>query len=172
MRLFFVVGPSGAGKDTLLAGALAADPRLYWARRVITRPESAGGEPFEGVTDAEFADRLARGDFALHWDAHGLRYGVPKTELPVGREVILNGSRAAIAQALAAFPALKIIHITAPVSVLADRLAARGRESREDIAARLARADLTLPSDLPVIEIVNDATPAQGVDRLLQALKG
>ena len=100
MRLFLVVGPSGAGKDTLLAGAMAADPRLHWARRVITRPESAGGEPFEGATEAEFAERLAQGEFALHWDAHGLRYGVPFAELPQGRDVIVNGSRAAIPQAL------------------------------------------------------------------------
>ena len=172
MRLFLVVGPSGAGKDALLSGAIAADPHLHWARRVITRPETAGGEPFEGVDEAEFATRLARGDFALHWDAHGLRYGVPFAQLPQGRDVILNGSRAAIAQARAVFPALRVIHITAPIAVLADRLAARGRESRADIAARLGRADLSLPGDLPVIEIVNDATPAQGVARLLQALKG
>lgn len=171
MRLFFVVGPSGVGKDTLLSGAIAADPRLYWARRVITRPESAGGEPFEGVTEAEFATRLARGDFALHWEAHGLRYGVPFVELPRGRDVILNGSRAAIAQALDAFPKLTVIHITAPLTALAERLAARGRESREDIIARLSRADLSLPTGLPVIEIVNDAAPAQGVAHLLQALR-
>lgn len=171
MRLFLVVGPSGAGKDTLLAGAMAADPRLHWARRVITRPESAGGEPFEGATEAEFAERLAQGEFALHWDAHGLRYGVPFAELPQGRDVIVNGSRAAIPQALAAFPALKVIHITAPVAILADRLAARGRESRDEIAARLSRADLSLPADLPVIEIVNDASPETGAARLLQALR-
>jgi phosphonate metabolism protein PhnN/1,5-bisphosphokinase (PRPP-forming) len=171
MRLFLVVGPSGAGKDTLLSGAIAANPRLHWARRVITRPETAGGEPFEGVTEAEFAARLARGDFALHWEAHGLRYGVPFAELPEGRDVILNGSRTAIAQARAAFPSLTVIHITAPLAVLAERLAARGRETREDIAARLLRADLSLPEGLQVIEIVNDATSAQGVDRLLQALR-
>ena len=122
-------------------------------------------------TRAEFATRLARGDFALHWDAHGLRYGVPFAELPEGRTVLLNGSRAAIPEARAAFPTLKVIHITAPVAVLADRLAARGRESREDIAARLARADLSLPQGLPVVEIINDATPAQGIERLLQALR-
>lgn len=172
MRLFLVVGPSGAGKDTLLSGAIAADPRLHWARRVITRPETAGGEPFEGVEEAEFATRLARGDFALQWDAHGLRYGVPVAELPEGRDVILNGSRGAIAQARAAFPALRVIHITAPLSVLADRLAARGRETRSDIAARLGRADLSLPEGLPVIEIINDASPEAGVERLLHALKG
>jgi phosphonate metabolism protein PhnN/1,5-bisphosphokinase (PRPP-forming) len=171
MRLFFVVGPSGAGKDTLLSGAIAADPALHWARRVITRPETAGGEPFEGVTEAEFMTRLARGDFALHWDAHSLRYGVPFAQLPQGRDVILNGSRGAIAQARAIFPKLTVIHITAPVAVLAERLATRGRESRDDIAARLSRADLSLPEGLPVVEIVNDATPAQGVERLLQALR-
>lgn len=172
MRLFLVVGPSGAGKDTLLSGAVAADPRLHWARRVITRPEAAGGEPFQGVTEAEFAIRLARGDFALHWDAHGLRYGVPFAELPEGRDVILNGSRAAIAQARAVFPALKLIHITAPVALLANRLAARGRESHEQIMARLSRADLSLSSDLPASEVINDASPETGVERLLQALRG
>jgi phosphonate metabolism protein PhnN/1,5-bisphosphokinase (PRPP-forming) len=171
MQLYLVVGPSGAGKDTLLSGAIAADPRLHWARRVITRPETAGGEPFEGVTEAEFAVRLQRGDFALHWDAHGLRYGVPFAELPQGRDALLNGSRAAIPRALAAFPGLKVIHITAPAPVLADRLAARGRETRVEIEARLSRADLSLPDGLPVIEISNDATPAEGVARLLQALK-
>ncbi len=171
MRLFLVVGPSGAGKDTLLAGVIAAEPRLHWARRVITRPESAGGEPFEGVTEAVFAQRLARGDFALQWRAHGLRYGVPFAELPADRDVIVNGSRAAIPQALSAFPALKVIHITAPVAILADRLAARGRESRDEITARLSRADLSLPTGLPVIEIVNDASPETGAARLLQALR-
>lgn len=174
-RLFLVVGPSGAGKDTLLAGAVAGDPRLHWARRVITRPETAGGEPFEGTTEAAFADRLARGDFVLHWQAHGLHYGVPRTELTVrdqGRDVLLNGSRGALAAARAAFPDLVLLHITAPVSVLAERLATRGRESRAEIEARLGRADLGLPDDLPVVEIANDSDRETGVSRLLQALRG
>lgn len=172
MQLFFVVGPSGAGKDTLLSGAIAADPALHWARRVITRPDSAGGEPFEGVTEDEFAMRLGRGDFALYWDAHGLRYGVPRMELPQGRDVLLNGSRAAIAQALAAFPGLRVIHITAPVAVLAERLLARGRETRDQIEARLLRSTEPMPAGVPVIEIMNDAAPETGVARLFQAIKG
>lgn len=171
MRLFFVVGPSGAGKDTLLSGAIAADPALHWARRVITRPESAGGEPFEGVSAPEFASRLARGDFALHWNAHGLRYGVPHAELPQTRDVLLNGSRAAIAQAMAAFPGLRVIHITAPIPVLAERLLHRGRETRAEIEARLTRAHQPLPEGVPVIEVINDASADAGVTRLLQALK-
>ena len=173
-RVFLVVGPSGAGKDTLLAGAAAADPRLHWARRVITRDSAAGGEPFEGVTESVFQARLQAGEFALHWQAHGLRYGVPFAELnamAAGRDVLINGSRGALPAALKAFPALRVIQISAPIEVLADRLAARGRESHADIIARLQRASYALPEGIPVIEISNDATPEKGIARLLYALR-
>lgn len=172
-RLFLVVGPSGVGKDTLLAGAKAADPRLHWARRVITRPQTAGGEPFEGVSEAAFLARQAAGEFALHWRAHGLHYGVPHAELAglaQGRDVLVNGSRGALEAALQAYPALVVIRISAPSSVLADRLVARGRESRDEIEARLSRASYELPAGLPVIDLRNDASPETGVARLLQAL--
>ncbi|MCC2112585.1 MAG: phosphonate metabolism protein/1,5-bisphosphokinase (PRPP-forming) PhnN, partial [Hyphomicrobiales bacterium] len=53
-RLVLVVGPSGAGKDTLMAAIGRARPDLHIVRRVVTRPSEAGGEPFEGVTEAEF----------------------------------------------------------------------------------------------------------------------
>lgn len=174
-QLFVVVGPSGAGKDTLIAGAMAANPALRWARRVITRPELAGGEPFEGVSKSQFDQRLARGDFALHWQAHGLQYGVPWTELaPLqdGRSVVLNGSRGALAQGLAAYPDLIVLHITVPLPILAQRLAARGRESLAQITDRLARADTALPQGLRVVEIANDTTPEAGIALLSQALRG
>lgn len=173
-RVFLVVGPSGAGKDTLLAGATAADPRLHWARRVITRPVVAGGEPFEGVTESVFQARLQAGEFALHWQAHGLCYGVPKAELApraTGRDVLINGSRAALPAALAAFPGLRVIQISAPIAVLADRLALRGRESHADIVARLQRADYALPEGVAAIEISNDASPEKGIAKLLYALR-
>lgn len=174
-KLFFVVGPSGAGKDTLLAGALAADPSLHWAQRVISRPQTGQGEPFEPCTEATFQARLAAGDFALHWQAHGLFYGVPHAQLAplaAGRTVLLNGSRAAIAQAQAAFPHMQILLITAPAALLAQRLAARGRESRADIEARLARADLGLPEDVLYTEVCNDGAAEIGIARLLQAIRG
>lgn len=173
-RLFLVVGPSGAGKDTLLAGAVAQGPHLHWARRVITRPETSGGEPFVGVDSAEFAARLAAGEFALHWQAHDLRYGVPRAELAgltQGRDVLLNGSRGALAAARAAFPDLIVLHVTAPIPILAARLAARGRETAAEIESRLARADLGLPAGIPCREVVNDDTPATGIARLFQALR-
>ena len=173
-RLFLVVGPSGAGKDTLLAGATAADPGLLWARRVITRPQAAGGEPFEAADPASFDARLQAGEFALHWEAHGLRYGVPQAELAwleQGRDVLVKGSRAALMAARVAYPGLVVIRITAPPGLLAERLAARGRESVAEIAARLQRAGDAVPAGVPVIDIANDATPQIGVARLLAALQ-
>ena len=53
-QLIAVVGPSGAGKDTLIEAARRARPDLLIVRRVITRPTESGGEDFEGVTEAEF----------------------------------------------------------------------------------------------------------------------
>ena len=169
-RLFIVVGPSGAGKDTLLAGAIAADSTLHWARRVITRPQTAGGEPFEGIDAATFAARLYAGEFALHWDAHGLRYGIPRAELAHPGDVLVNGSRAALPAIQAIFPGLVVIRISAPSSVLAERLAARGRESLQEITQRLHRASYDVPGGLPVIDVINDSTPQIGVERLLAAL--
>ncbi|WP_127103851.1 phosphonate metabolism protein/1,5-bisphosphokinase (PRPP-forming) PhnN [Pararhodobacter zhoushanensis] len=172
-RLFAVVGPSGAGKDTLLAG-VCGGTGPHWVRRVITRPSAAGGEPFEGVDAVEFDRREAEGAFALTWRAHGLAYGIPAAELApleAGRDVVFNGSRAALEQAAAAFPALQVIVVTAPVAVLATRLAGRGRESAAQIAERLARDVAPLPPHLPVIEIVNDTTPAAGIARLKAALQ-
>lgn len=168
--IFAVVGPSGAGKDTLLAGAVAACPGLHWARRVVTRPTQEGGEPFEGVDAATFARRLAAGEFALHWQAHGLRYGIAHGELS-GDRVVFNGSRQAIGAAMERLPGLRVIRITAPSKVLAERLAARGRESRAEIEARLARASYDLPEGVDVVDVVNDATPDIGVARLLAALQ-
>jgi ribose 1,5-bisphosphokinase len=174
-RLFAVVGPSGAGKDTLMREVARMRPDLHVVRRVITRPEEAGGEDFEGVSAQEFAARLACGDLVLHWQAHGLSYGIPKDVLAVlatGQDAMLNGSRAVLDKAQAAFPSLVVLHVTARPEVLAERLAARGRESAADMARRLQRATLPLPEGLRhVIEIDNSGDLAAGVQRMLDAMR-
>lgn len=173
-RIFAVVGPSGVGKDTLLAGAVAQNPALHWARRMITRPEAQGGEPFIGTDRATFGAHMNAGVFALHWDAHGLSYGIPHAELlPLhqDRDVVFNGSRAALHAAQAVFPDLIVLRISAPSKVLAERLAARGRETQAQIAARLCRASYEVPLGLPVLDVVNDASPQTGIQRLLAALQ-
>ena len=170
-RVFAVVGPSGAGKDTLIRGALVARPDLRLVRRVITRPTEAGGEDFEGVTPQDFAHRQARGDFALTWEAHGLSYGIPKRQLSGPQDVIFNGSRAALPSAVRVFPGLRVILVTAPDIILAARLAARGRETATDIRARLGRAAFAMPAGIDFQTVVNDSSPEVGTARLLAALQ-
>jgi ribose 1,5-bisphosphokinase len=173
-RVFAVVGPSGVGQDTLLAGAVAASPALHWARRCITRPETPVGEPFIGLSQADYAEKRIAGAFTLHWKAHGLSYGIEVGEfapLAKGRDVLFNGSRAALSAALLRFPDLVVLRISAPSKVLAERLMARGRESAAEVEARLARASYELPEGMPVIDIANDSSPAEGVARLLAALQ-
>jgi len=166
-----VVGPSGAGKDSLIAAARAQRPGLHLVRRVITRPEDAGGEAFEGVCEAEFAARKARGDFALDWAAHGLRYGIPLAEIRGEGVTVFNGSRVALPVARQVFPDLRVVLVTASVPVLAARLAARGREAEQEIAARLARAGFPMPPGTPARVVVNDGTLDDGVARFLAALQ-
>lgn len=166
-----VVGPSGAGKDTLIQRALQARSDLRLVRRVITRPTEAGGEDFEGVTPEDFARREARGDFALTWEAHGLSYGIPKALVEGLGDVIFNGSRAALPLAARVFPGLQVILITAPAEVLAARLAARGRETADDIRLRLERARFEMPEGIAFQTVINDKSPEIGTERLLAALQ-
>lgn len=176
--LILVVGPSGAGKDTLLDGArlaLADDPRFVFARRVITRPAGAGGEDHEPATEAVFAEHERRGDFLLSWRAHGLGYGLPGAladDLAVGRSVIANVSRSVIAEAAARYAPIAVIEVTAPLEIRAERLARRGRETAADVAQRLAREGAAAPEGVAVTTVVNDAGPDEGVARFLAAVAG
>jgi len=175
-RLVLVVGPSGAGKDTLMAAAqrrLADDPRIVFARRDITRPEDAGAEAHAPVSPEEFAIRHAAGGYMLDWQAHGLRYGVPaalEADLRAGRTVVVNVSRTVIEAARRRTPLILILNVTAPVDVLAARLAARGREDQADVAERLRRAGEIAVAGRDVVEIANDADLETGVNRFLAAL--
>lgn len=173
-RLFAVVGPSGAGKDTLMESALARRPDLHLVRRVITRPKDAGGEAFDGVTEAEFDAMRAAGAFALWWRAHGLHYGIPTSvdvALSEGRDVLFNGSRGVLETAQQRYPDMVVLHVSASPQVLAARLAGRGRESTEDIAKRLERADYALPEGLTLRRICNDGDLEEAVSAMLSALQ-
>lgn len=174
--LVLVAGPSGAGKDTLLRLAqerLGGDPRFVFARRVITRPKGAGAEDHEPASPEEFATRAERGAFALSWEAHGLRYGVPRAieaDLAAGRLVLVNVSRAVIGEATSLYQNSCVIIVTAPMEMLAARLASRGREPASEHEARLARPHFAADAGLAAHYISNDRSPAEGADALIAIL--
>src|SRR5260221_12325862 len=93
------MGPSGAGKDSVLQfarAALSADERFAFAHRYITRPPDAGGENHVSLSEPEFETRRVAGLFTFHWHAHGFRYGIG-IEIEAWRRagflVVVSGSR-------------------------------------------------------------------------------
>lgn len=141
-----VVGPSGAGKDSLIAFAreqLAGDDRVTFVRRVVTRPADGGSEDHDSMAPAEFARAEAAGEFALSWAAHDLHYGLPialDADIAAGRVVVANLSRGMIPALLARYPDALVVNVTAERDVIARRLASRGRETAESIQSRLDRS--------------------------------
>lgn len=135
-RLVYVVGPSGAGKDSVidwLRQQLPQDARVHFARRTITRAVQPGGEQHDSVDVAAFMRLRESGAFAMHWEANALHYGIARAELAArcdGRTVIVNGSRAYLPQAARLFPELVVAHITADAQTLRRRLLARERKRR------------------------------------------
>jgi ribose 1,5-bisphosphokinase len=171
-RLVLVVGPSGAGKDTLIElarGLLRDDTSVVFPRRVVTRAASAAEA--HDTMDKEAFDRAARsGGFALTWDAHGLRYGIPigiDADIRAARTVVCNVSRTIIIPARARYADVFVALVTAPAEVLAARLAARGRDG--DIAQRLARADAFADIVADCV-IANTGAPADGAAALMAAV--
>jgi len=170
--LVLVVGPSGAGKDTLIRlarEALADDPRYVFPRRLVTRPPSAD-EDNDQIDEAAFAAGCAAGRFTLHWRAHGLGYAIPAEAgrlAEAGHVVVCNVSRRVVAQARAAEARVRVVEITAPPEILMRRLAARDRAEDGDLAARLARA-VPVEADL---RILNLGAPEANAARLVEYLR-
>jgi len=138
-----VCGPSGAGKDSVLAwaaGALAAHPGICFARRLVTRATSASSDHDE-VSVSALDTLRTRGHLAWHWEAHGHQYGVRAEyadRVAAGELVVVNGSREH-AWPLVGRPDVRCVLVTAPVALLRARLFGRARESAEAVAARMER---------------------------------
>ena len=172
--LILVVGPSGAGKDTLLAHAREgchADPNIVFPRRMVTRPASSA-EDHATVSAEAFEAMAAAGGFALWWRAHELSYGVPSSiddDIRAGRTIVCNVSRTIIAPARALYARVAAVLITAPADIRAARLAQRSRESADSVADRLRRGDAL--ADVPVDFIIENVDiPELAAHRLLEII--
>lgn len=176
-RLIYTVGPSGAGKDSLLAWLQSNMParfNLQVARRCITRAVQADGESHESVDVEAFRLLRESNAFALQWSANGLHYGVRREELlPMQRDqwVIVNGSRAYLAEAQSKFPELRVLHISASKATLRQRLQARGRETPDAIESRIERpVSLSVSPQTSFIEICNNGRVDAAGRRLIDSL--
>jgi ribose 1,5-bisphosphokinase len=173
-RLILVVGPSGAGKDTLLdlaKAACAEDRNITFPRRVVTR-EASATEDNEALSPDAFREALTRGQFALHWEAHGHLYGLRRAiddDIRAGRTVVINVSRTIVDAARQAYGDVTVVSITAPPDVLAERIAMRARRSDGLAASRLGRAVDEI--NAPDFTILNVGRPEDHARRLVAIIK-
>jgi ribose 1,5-bisphosphokinase len=171
-----IVGPSGAGKDSLIRGLgerLTARDGVLIARRVVTRPADAH-EDHDTLDEAAFADAEEAGRFALSWSAHGLRYGVPVAidgAIDAGKIVVCNVSRTAVAAVRRRYAMSLVVLVTARPEILAVRLAARGREGTEGRRERLERAGASEAAVEPDVVLDNNEVLNTTVERLLKQIR-
>ncbi len=175
-RLILVVGPSGAGKDTLIGLARAAcadDATMVFPRRVVTR-ESSTFEDNEQVSFEAFRQALARGEFAMHWEAHGHGYALRhtmKNDIRAGCTVVANVSRTVVDATRRTYADVVVVSITAPPEILSQRLAARARSSDGEIEHRLRRAVNNVAA-APDVTIVNVGSVEDHARELIRIVRG
>lgn len=169
----FVCGPSGAGKDSVIASArqqLSNRQDIVFARRMVTRAMHTGSD-HDAVTEAEFLSLFQTVGLCWHWQAHGFYYGIARhyaAEVQAGRRVVVNGSRAHV-QGLTPSPELRVVEVTASPEQLATRLAQRGRDAASAVVERLARNTGFADMQADCV-IVNDAALALAGQRLADYL--
>lgn len=171
-----VVGPSGAGKDSVMRGAaeiLADNQRFVFPRRVVTRQADIDTEDHDSMSDFEFASAIRRGEFTLSWQAHGNQYGIPKQvseEIASGRVVIINVSRHVLHVAAERFPSIVIAEITAAPEVCSARIQDRGREQTNDTTSRTLRQTPPFPLGIEIIRIENNGALEDAIAKFTDAL--
>ena len=180
-RLIYVIGASGAGKDSIIsyareqiAQAGEAENEPIFQRRFITRPAHADSEPHLPLTEEEFERRRTAGAFAMAWRSNGLSYGISREIdewLAMGRHVVINGSREYLPKASALYPNLVPVLIAIDTAVLRRRLLARGREDPTQIENRLIRAAYFQAVRHPALRVIaNDGPLEEAGKAFLQLL--
>jgi ribose 1,5-bisphosphokinase len=179
-RLFYLMGPSGSGKDSLMRytrQALKGTGNVIFAHRYITRPLAPDkGENYIALSEEEFVQRLQAGCFAMHWDSHGYHYGIGieiDCWLALGLKVILNGSRAYLEQVRSRYPDLCPIAVQVTFQHLQARLLARNRETGAKLEERLRRAvelDEQVQHVPGLVILNNDGTLEEAGGRLVALL--
>jgi len=177
-KLIYLMGASGSGKDSLLRAVAQwqlSGISVVGAQRYITRAVRAGCEPHIALSLVEFEARERSGDFLFNWQAHGYSYGIGREvllDLTSGTHVVLNGSRRYLMTAQDIYPNLIPVCLEVAPSILKSRLISRGRETHDEVAARLQQARVfseIIPDD--ALRIDNNGRIEVAADQLRTLLE-
>jgi phosphonate metabolism protein PhnN/1,5-bisphosphokinase (PRPP-forming) len=173
--LVMVVGPSGAGKDALIAGARRAfkgDDRFIFVDRHVSRPAHPS-EVHISVSDTVFTDATAKRKYALTWAAHGINYGITTTiddHIRSGRAVVFNASRVIVAEARRRYARPLVVLIDCPAEIRAARILLRGREEPVELRQRLTRTVEGFDEAWVGFRVDNSSALKIGIERFIAAL--
>ncbi|RLT28199.1 MAG: guanylate kinase [Chloroflexi bacterium] len=143
-----VSGPSGVGKDALLARIRERSDRFVVPVTMTTRaprPGETDGFDYIFVTREAFLDAIERGELLEHAEVYGNFYGVPRSQLrgalSAGRDVIMRVDVQGAATLRGVVPGAVFVFLApADVASLEAHLRSRGGEDEDSIQRRLATA--------------------------------
>jgi guanylate kinase len=171
-----VSGPSGVGKDALLARIRERTDAFAVPVTMTTRPPRDGevdGRDYIFVTPDEFANVLAAGELLEHAEVYGNSYGVPRSQLrealAAGRDVIMRVDVQGAATLRRLMPGAVFVFLAPPDR---ETLAARLRRRGDEIGAierRLAAAEreLRLSGEFEHVVVNADDGLERAVDAVL-----
>ena len=172
-----MVGPSGAGKDTLIGLARAAcadDGNIVFPRRVVTR-EPSSFEDNEQVSLEAFRQAQAQGEFAIHWEAHGHCYALRRAiddQLRAGRAVVANVSRTVVEAMRRAYADVVVVMVTAPPDILSAAPCRRGRAAATGRSPTGCAAPSTMRRPRRIVTIMNVGSAEDHALELVRAIRG
>jgi guanylate kinase len=147
--MFILSSPSGAGKTTIARRLLAHDSQIRMSVSVTTRPMRTGevdGVDYHFVSPERF-QQLVEGDELMEWaEVFGHRYGTPKAQIRAGLkdgqdflfDIDWQGTQQLFQKAEG--DVVRVFLLPPSIAELRRRLEARGTDSSEVIAGRMARA--------------------------------
>ena len=164
--LFTVSAPSGAGKSSLIAALLKADPTIRLSISTTTRqprPGEVDGREYHFTTVEAFRKSIEAGEFLEHALVHDNYYGTSRVKvlelLQAGNDVLLEIDWQGALQIREQFPDTVSLFILPPsIAELENRLNKRGQDSQETIKRRIQGAALEIShaSDFDYVIINND----------------
>jgi guanylate kinase len=151
-RIVIFSGPSGVGKDTVLAAWIAKDPRVQRVVAYTTRdprPGEVDGVDYNFVDNKTFAKMAEAGEFLEYKEVHGNFYATPLKDmermLADGKIAILKIDVKGALDAMKLRPDAASVFLTTPsMEELERRMRSRGTETEEALQKRLRNAELEI----------------------------
>lgn len=172
--LLVVSGPSGVGKDAVLAELMQTYPGVYICVTTTTRAPRDGevdGVDYTFVPVEEFRRRVEADDFLEYAEVHGNMYGTPRSwvedRLSRGDDIILKIDVQGGLAVKQRMPQAVMIFLVPPsLEELERRLRSRLTESDDEIAQRLLNARTEL-EHIPCYDyVVENDTLRKAADEL------